>query len=196
MSKQHHTDDKLIDMLKSQSKHEYNEALTFIYSKNYNKVESYILKNSGTIVDAEDIFQDGLIAFYEQVVKGSFRGNSAIATYLFAICKNLWYKKLRRAYKKNETYGTEIEITDDGNIVIDTLIKDEETKSLMSLLDKIGESSKQILILYYYEKKKMKEIAEIMNLENQQVAKNKKFRSLKKLRELAAKIPEMENYNL
>lgn len=188
------TEDKLLDMLRSSSKKECNDALAIIYSKNYNKIESYILKNSGNIVDAEDVFQDGLIAFYEQVIKGSFKGNSAIGTYLFAICKNLWLKKLRKAYKKNETFGSEIEMQDDGNIAIDTLIQDEETKHLMSLIGELGEGCKKILVLYYYEKKRMKEIATILGLENQQVAKNKKFRCLSKLKELATKVPELKNY--
>jgi len=44
---------------------------------------------------------------------------------------------------------------------------------------------KKILILFYYENRSMKEIAEIMNLANDKVAKNKKNRCLNKLRSLA-----------
>ena len=59
-------------------------------------IRDYVLKNSGTIEDAEDIFSDGLEAIYRKVQGGEFVLTSKLSTFLFAVCQNKWNNKLRR----------------------------------------------------------------------------------------------------
>ena len=55
---------------------------------------------------------------------------------------------------------------------------------LMEVLAVLGESCKNILVLYYYENRSMKEILASSGYENEQVVRNKKYKCLKKLEEL------------
>ncbi len=66
-----------------------------LYNTNYMSVEQFILKNSGTIHDAKDIFQDTMLVLVKKVQADNFVLTSSIDTYLFAISRNLWLKRLR-----------------------------------------------------------------------------------------------------
>lgn len=52
--------------------------------------------HSGTETDAEDLFQDGLDMMWRKVNDETFQLTSGFGTYFYAVCHNLWMKKLRR----------------------------------------------------------------------------------------------------
>lgn len=189
MTRTTYSEKELLVSLKSSDRTERNNALSYIYKNQYVQIAGYIKRNSGNESDAEDIFQEGLTILYEKVLDGTYKIESTIRTYLFAICKNQWSKRLRKSSTKNELYGIESKDIQDDTLMLDTMIADEESETLASLLDSMDCACKRILILYYYENRRMKEIAEMMNLANDGVAKNKKNRCLKKLRALAKQIP-------
>ncbi|WP_374444317.1 RNA polymerase sigma factor [Epilithonimonas sp.] len=56
----------------------------------------YVKQNSGTLSDAEDLYQDALMVLLEKLTQDDFQLSASLKTYIFAICKNLWLKKLRR----------------------------------------------------------------------------------------------------
>lgn len=182
------TDDQLLIMLQSGEDQARNKALKSIYQDNFRAIATFIKQNSGRPEDAEDIFQEGLMALYEQIIDGRFKGASTIKTYLFAICRNKWMKRLRKASVKKETLGNETDFADGAEQALDHLIADEEANTLADLLEQVGADCKKVLLLYYYERKRMQEIAQLMGFANAQIAKNKKSRCLKKLKERAQAI--------
>ena len=188
-------DSNLLTMLRAIKREERNRALKVIYQENFPAIAAYIQKNSGRPEDAEDLFQDGLLAFYEQVINGRFKVNSSIKTYLFAICQNKWRKRLRKASTKNESLGNEIDFASNGALALDEIIADEESKTLADLLGQLGGDCQKVLLLYYYDRKRMKEIAELMSFSGEQVAKNKKNRCLKKLKEIAQQVPHFKPFH-
>lgn len=184
-------DKEIIELLESGIESRNDLALSFLYKKNYHIVASYIQKNSGTAIDAEDIFQDSIIVLYNQVKKGGFRLESSIGTYLYAIARNLWLKNLRKV-------GREIELTSDHQSIpieqthLQALEQNEKSALIANLLNELGEKCKEILLLYYFEKIRLKEIAERMNWGSEQVAKNSKARCMKKMRELVGNHPTLK----
>ncbi len=188
------TDDILLSMLRSADEKICDKALRSIYKNNYDIVANFVEKNSGNTADAADIFQDGVIALFEQVRNGSFKGDSTIRTYLYSICRNLWLKRLRKSSTKKETYGQEVDVVQEEDLVLDLMIAEESSEKLADLLGGLGANCQKILLLYYYERRRMKEIAKILNLANDQVAKNKKNRCLNKLKELAAQFPSFKSF--
>ena len=74
---------------------ESDQAYTFIYQKYYETVQRFILRNSGTSDDAQDIFQDTMLVVVEKLRKDNFRLTASLKTYVTAIAKHLWFKKLR-----------------------------------------------------------------------------------------------------
>ena len=75
-----------------------------------------VLKNNGTEEEAQDIYQDALIVFWEKVVKDELTLTAKISTYLYSICYNLWLKELDRKRRlSHEEKDTSIQQEHDKN---------------------------------------------------------------------------------
>lgn len=66
-----------------------------IYQQHFPSIKRYILNNSGTEADAEDIFQDAMVVILEKYMLDDFKLTATLKTYIYAVSKNLWLKKLR-----------------------------------------------------------------------------------------------------
>ena len=70
----------------------------------------------------------------------------------------------------------------------------EERQTMLELIKQLGEDCQKVLRYYYYERLKMKEIAQLMNFANDQVARNKKAKCLKQLISIVNRSPFFKNY--
>jgi RNA polymerase sigma factor (sigma-70 family) len=189
---------RLLKWLKADDLRERENAFEFIYRNFYAGIEAYVLQNKGTREEARDIFQDGLIVLYNQVLSGAFREQSTIKTYLYSICRNIWYKKLGK--KKPQADIESLKETKEETPEADEILIGNEREQLVErLLNKLTEECNQILKLFYFDKLSMKKIKATLNLASEQVAKNKKMKCLKKLRVIVAENQEyielLKHYN-
>ncbi|MCR9286209.1 MAG: sigma-70 family RNA polymerase sigma factor [Bacteroidetes bacterium] len=184
-------DKELIELLMSGVASKNDLALAYLYKKNYRMVASYIQRNSGTAHDAEDVFQDSMIVLYNQVKRGSFRVESSLGTYLYGIAKNIWYKRLRKAGRETElTIEHESIVSEESHLKV--LEQTDKSNLIAALLEELGEKCKEVLLLYYFEKLRLRDIADRMNWGSEQVAKNNKARCMKKMRELVGNHPNLK----
>ena len=180
---QRFSDIELFLKLKSMNIREQEEALTYLYQNLYNKVKIFVQKNKGTDVDAEDIFQDGLLAFLKMVKQDKVTEEVKVEAYVYSICKNLWLKKLKKS--KNVTAIPEdFEIVEIENIKLQKIISEEKASLLKQILENLGGDCEEILLAFYYERLSMEKIVERMGLSSVQIAKNKKYLCMKKLQKL------------
>ncbi len=177
------THSELIQALQSTDSNKVNEGFRLLHRQLYRKVVKYIKNLKGNTQDAEDIFQDGLLALYKLIRRDHIKQDTNIEAYLFTICKNLWLQKIR---KKPHTVG--IEVVQNFPPIEETLlfsmINKEEQDEIQRLLSLLGKSCKEVLIQYYYKRVRMLEIAQLMGYSSPQVAKNKKSNCMKKFKEL------------
>src|SRR6187402_1717294 len=75
-----------------------DSILEHLYRQVLPKVKNYVQRNSGTVDDARDVFQDAVIIFYKHVKLGKFNAEHDIAGFIFSISRNLW---INAAKKKN-----------------------------------------------------------------------------------------------
>lgn len=181
------TDESLIKTLRSKNDQEVNEAFKHLFRDYFPSIKNYITANNGTIDDAEDIFQDGLIVLYKKVRNENFELTSALKTYVYSICKYIWFNRVRKKKEVELEEGADFLLPDEDQLTI--LIKTEAGELIADLFGELGEECKNLLILFYYKRKKMKEIAQQLQLVSEQVAKNRKSRCLKKLREKVMESP-------
>ena len=177
------TDAEIIDNL---SRHRNVDlSLQFLYRSHYEFLGRYVVNNSGSWDDAQDIFQEVIVAFINLVKAGKFRGESSIRTFLYSLNKNIWLNELKkrgRAQVREMKYEKASDKAEQG---INTALEAREANAgLMKLMDELGETCKKILLLYYFENQSMKEILTSLNYENEQVVRNKKYKCLKRLEEL------------
>jgi len=177
-----YSDSELLSGLKSGDEMKKGKALRFIYKDSFPIVKSYILKNSGNEEDAADVFQDALIIFYEKIRLGQFELTSALQTYIYAVSRNIWLKRLKLSQKQLK-YNPETEEVIIELELFDIVEDEDRYQKVSQALSEMGEACQKILMLYYFERKRMKEIAVNMNFKNEQGAKNKKSKCLKKIRE-------------
>jgi len=169
--------------LRSDQMEERNRALRVVYSECYPMIRSFIADNNGGDSDAEDIFQDAMIVFYTKMRNPDFELNCQPRTYLYSVCKNLWLNKLK---KNNKTLNL-----DDQNELVEIVKEDLEVLNLegkygrvMNRFATMGEKCRKVLYEFYFHRMSMHSIAEENGFANEQVAKNKKSRCLKKLKEM------------
>ncbi len=169
-----------------------DDAIKFLYQKQFTITAAYIKQNSGNDEDAEDIFQEVLLAFIELVQKQKFRGDSSISTFLYAITRNIWLNELKkrgRSKLRNEKFEKAKDST--GGDISHLITEREVKKELMQMVESIGETCKKILLAFYFENMSMKDILKTLDYENEQVVRNKKYKCLKKLEQLITAQPAL-----
>ncbi len=168
------------------------KVIEYLYRANFEALSIHIQQNQGSRQDAEDIFQEVIVAFIELVQKDKFRGDSSIKTFLFSINKNMWLNELKRRNRsvvREQKFETAKDLVDaDSN---DYITAREARQQVIVVMDKLGDVCKKLLLTFYYENQSMKEIVQTMSYENEQVLRNKKHKCLKRLEQLLTADPAL-----
>jgi RNA polymerase sigma factor (sigma-70 family) len=170
-----------------------DEAIKAIYRNHFESLCWYIMNNSGSRQDAEDVFQEVVVSFIDLVQKDKFRGESTVKTFLFSLNRYTWLNELKRrgrAQAREEKYerGQERTEMDASHYIADREGKAELTR----LVGELGETCRKILLLFYYENLSMREILETLHYENEQVVRNKKYKCLKQLEQMITEKPYLK----
>jgi RNA polymerase sigma factor (sigma-70 family) len=160
-----------------------------IYDRHFKIISGWILKNGGSADDAADVFQESMVILYEKVQNEDFRLSCKIGTYLFAISKNLWYKKIERQAKQpgylpantGTDEGFDKEYEDDLNVHME---REMHYEQLNTALDQLGEPCRSLLKAFYHHDKSMMEISEEFGYTNPDNAKTQKYKCLARLRKI------------
>lgn len=157
-------------------------ALNKVYKSYYPVIESLVLKNDGSQIEAKDIFQEAVILLYNKLQEKEFKLTCTIKTFLYAISKRLWLKRWRE--NKTKVFDTEFE-SEPGDI--NSLMKDYEEEEqnfnkMEEALTKLGEPCATLLKDFYLEDLTMVEIAEKFGYTNSDNAKNQKYKCLQRLK--------------
>jgi RNA polymerase sigma factor (sigma-70 family) len=143
-----------------------------IYKECYPSVKHMVIANSGTISDAEDIFQDAFTLVIEKAKKRSLELTCSIKTYIYSVSFNMWQKQLTRKLKVI-TLPEGVEFSDDS---------DHEQKAHYDILYEIFSRNfmqlkpeSQKILNMYLSKYPMKEITREMGYANEEYAKVKKY---------------------
>jgi RNA polymerase sigma factor (sigma-70 family) len=171
---------QLINAIKSND----SIILKEFYVSNYPKIETLILKNSGSAEHAKDIYQDAFITIWKHVRNDTFipQNETALEGYLYRIAKNKWTDVLRsKAFKNSKPLNAETLrfIRNDQDEPNDP--KSEKIEITMDAFKNLGQPCKQLLKTFYFDKKSLKDIASELKIE-ETTARNKKYRCMEKLR--------------
>lgn len=177
-----------------------DETIKSIYRNNFESLSRYIVHNSGSQQDAEDIFQEVVVSFIDLVQRDKFRGESSIKTFLFSINRNTWLNELKkrgRASVREEKY-VRMEVNDEKGMeraeagAAGHIEEREEKAAIASVVASLGDTCRKILTLFYYENLSMKEILDATDYDNEQVVRNKKYKCLKQLEQMLNEKPQLK----
>ncbi|HMR85464.1 MAG TPA: sigma-70 family RNA polymerase sigma factor [Niabella sp.] len=161
------------------------KSVEVIYSQNYNLVQALVVNNNGTTDDAKDIFQEAMMVLYDKARSGNFELNCQIRTYLYAVARRLWLKKLSKSNRYiadfDDTNETQIAVDDD---MVEHEQKDAEFDMMHAAIGTLGEPCKSLLEAFYFKNLSMQEIAENFGYTNAENAKTQKYKCLVRLKKI------------
>ena len=168
-------------------------ALQDLYVANRAGILAFIKKNQGEEAEAKDVLQDAIVACYDNIKTGKFKGQSTIRSYLYSIARFIWLNRLKRKQREIQLLEQEsiVDIQEDH---LSVLLEGEKEQQVRELFAKLGSQCSDLLIDAIYYNYSMKEIAERMTYENEQVVRNKKYKCLKRLKELLEQQPQLKQW--
>lgn len=146
---------------------------------------------------AEDCVQDAFVALYENLKKGIEIHN--YKSWLYSVTLNYKNKAIKDKIKRNEYEFTDNEEKDTtiNNAIsynpdyVDSMVSDETIEErAIHIISKLKPDEKKLFKLYYWEHKKLKEIAELLGITYDTV--RKRHEKLKK--KIIKMIKEYEDY--
>lgn len=159
------------------------EVLIELYQAHEKMTIRHVINNSGKLEDAQDLLQEALVVLWQNARKPEFDLTVKPATYLNAVIKNLWLKQLsKRKYLRDESHisGKEIALNPDPVTTMDYSL-------VHKALDALGDTCRNILMMFYFDGFDMKTIAEANGFANTDVAKSKKHQCMKQLESIIRK---------
>ena len=184
-----YTDQEILDGLRRGGQPE-DAALRQVYLQNRTAVLDLIKKNKGSMEEAKDVFQEAIMSFYENIKNGKFKGESAISSYIYSIARFIWLNKLKRKGIGQRILDTQQPCEIEESFLPRFFAKEKE-KQVLDLFEKLGCDCKKVLVFCIYQQYNMREVADEMNYENEQIARNKKYKCLKKLKAMIADNPDI-----
>ena len=147
-----------------------------------------ILKNRE---NAEEVAQDAFVKVYQNI--GKFRSKSKFSTWLYRIVYNTAISKVRVKQKTTMSIENQkfFEIRDENQNVSESFDIENNKILLQRLLNKLDESDRALITLYYLDECKISEIAEITG-QNRSNIKVKLHRTRKKMQEELHKMMKSE----
>ena len=158
------------------------QVVASLYKTCYPMVHSLILKNGRYIDEVEEILQEGIVIFYENVIKPDFSLTCKPSTYIYSICRNLLLKSIQKGVRWVELDYDYLNNIEEEMAAAEEESFNEKERLMYELLNTVGESCKKILELFYFKKLSLEEIANKLAYANTQTAKTQKYKCLQKMK--------------
>ncbi len=155
-----------------------------IYRDNFPSILHLVTQNNGSADDAADVFQEAMVVLYEKSVEPDFQLSSQIKTYLYAVSRRIWLKRLKRD-QKHQSLDTGLFDPPGLDEDLDKRKLEEQQFQVMEkALSELGEPCRGLLEAYYLKKQPMQQIADDFGYTNADNAKTQKYKCLVRLKKL------------
>jgi len=138
-----HPDQKYIEGIRAKD----GTVIKAIFKEFFPSIKAYVLKNQGTINDAEDLFHESLKIIFLQAQRGLLLQHS-FGGFLHTICKRRWINVLNRQSRFKNDIENQPEPTTDQSVIAD-LIADEKQLLFRRHFKKLHERCQEILSLSF-----------------------------------------------
>ncbi len=150
------------------------------YGDRINRVAYGILRDRQL---AEDTVQDVFIKIFQKI--NQYHPDKSFYAWIYTITVNQCRNRMRKWSFKNlffiPQYQSSGEIDKEGMNAEEIILKDEKSRVLMNQIDSLKRIYREVIILYYYEDLQIKEISEILGV-NENTVKTRLDRARKYLK--------------
>lgn len=155
-------------------------TMEVLYAREFPKIRSYILKNSGNEEDARDIFQEVIMRLFTHIKLGKFNEDYELAGFMFTVGRNAWRKQAGKA-----VHTSDLDIADatgqHSEDLYDTIFDVERKNVVEELLNSVGENCKQILKMVLFDNLPLKKVAKILGYATETTAKTRHYKCKQRL---------------
>lgn len=179
-------DDALVAAVRSGDE----RALERLYRLHYPMVAQLVRTNSGSDDEAKDVYQEAIIVFYEKVQQPEFVLTCQVKTYLYAVARRLWLKRLAERHRYATPFA-DTEVWPPDSVVAESP-KDERWafgqenryQTMEAALLQVGEPCRSLLEGFYLREQSMTDLMRDHGYANTDTAKTQKYKCLARLRKL------------
>ena len=165
------------------------KALQVVYREYREAFLAFGRKQHGLDEDILDVYQDAVIAFFENVIDGKITElKGSPKTYLFSIGKYMLIHKFKKNLRDTPTHLSDFELDQlVENSILETENLTHQQQFLATALQQLPGRCHQLLLLFYYRRFSIEAIRREMGYSNENSAKANKSRCMKSLREAVLK---------
>ncbi|MXV15336.1 RNA polymerase sigma factor [Hufsiella ginkgonis] len=148
-----------------------------LYKSVFPSAAAWIARRGGTFDEAEDVFQDALLVYYEKAMAGKSTAGRDEKAYLFGIVKHLWVRKFRQRIT-NVTFE---EV--DADLPDEVISREPAAEVLLQHLSSAGKKCMELLKAFYYDKLPARQLSEMFGFSGTRSVTVQKYKCLEKVRE-------------
>ncbi len=143
------------------------EEIIDLYSAYVTAIARNLLSSKGTKEDVEEVVADTFILLWNTVERINYEEYSSIKAYIAVIARNKAKDWLRNAKMQNLQLMDDILIID--NSVEQLVVQREQQRIIARILEQLKPLDWKIFVAYYYQYKKVNEIAQELQMNPQTV---------------------------
>lgn len=169
-----------------------NKVLNYVYDEYFLNINSFVLNNSGSKSDAEDIFQEAIIIIFRKIKDEQLTLTCSFYTYLFSVCKKLWLKQLEKKQELIDITNLENEIIEQDNEV-ELFKKNEKFRLYQKHFKKLTKTCQEVLQLII-KNTPLIIVAKKTGFKNAKSVKRRKYKCKKQLIRIIRSDPEYQKF--
>lgn len=177
MRRKKYSDLEILDGIRNNN----NGILVYIYEKDFPSLLNHITDTGGDEFEAEDVFHDALLVIFKKVRSESFVLTSSFHTYIQAVARLIWKKRLDRSIYKRKSIGKLEEelLLDDPEY--DNEFEEIERRKLYKKLFEELPTDCQKLMTYIIEGNSLTQVTKLMKYNSIEYTKTKRVRCKERL---------------
>jgi len=145
-----------------------------LYKKAFPTVARYIARMGGSLEEAQDIFQDALVIYYEKVAFEQAETILSEKAYLLGIAKKLWLHRFKAGSMNEPLNNFDTEALPDEQLA---------TGKILYYLETAGKKCMELLKAYYYDRLPVGNVTTLFGYSSTHSATVAKYKCLEKVRE-------------
>ena len=155
------------------------KVIRHIYTQYHKSIVHFVETHHGTLEDAKDIFQEGMVLLFQKSKDPNFELKSSFFTYFYAVCRNIWFNRMRK-----KSFG-EVTLTEEMKLMYtneeaSAIEQNEQDRLYRKHFKRLGKDCQRLLSLFF-DKISMVEIAKQMGFSSESYAKKRKFQCKQQL---------------
>lgn len=159
-----------------------------IYEEFSGLVRSWVGRNNGNTADAQDLFQEALLAIYDRYGAGGASFSGSFGGLLMTICKRRWYDRLTQKKRESDVRLSEAERYDSEDepweAAEEALAEKERQEGLARVFSMLSEQCQRLLALFKTGTTSAEALAKELGMESTNAVYQSKHRCISRWRQL------------